>query len=43
VTSAAQLGSVIRQQRPGDTVNVVVNRDGTEVPVRATLSEGPTS
>jgi putative serine protease PepD len=43
VESAAQLGNVIRQRRPGDTVTVVVNRDGEEVSVRATLSEGPTS
>jgi putative serine protease PepD len=43
VESAAQLGNVIRQRRPGDTVTVVVHRDGGEMSVRATLSEGPTT
>jgi S1-C subfamily serine protease len=43
VDSAAQLGNVIRQYRPGDTVTVVVDRGGTEVSVQARLSEGPTS
>ena len=43
VDSAAQLGSVVRQYRPGDKVTVVVNRDGTELSVEATLSEGPTN
>jgi len=43
VDSSAQLGSVVRLYRPGDTVSVVVDRNGTEVSLRATLSEGPTS
>jgi putative serine protease PepD len=43
VDSAAQLGSVVRRYRPGDKVTVVVDRDGTELSVEATLSEGPTS
>ncbi len=43
VDSSAQLGSVVRQYRPGDTVSVVVDRDGTELSLEAKLSEGPTS
>ena len=43
VDSSAQLGSVVRRYRPGDTVSVVVDRDGTEVSLGARLSEGPTS
>ncbi len=43
VDSAAQLGNMIRQYRPGDRVRLSVNRDGSEVTVEATLSEGPTS
>ena len=43
VASSAQLGSVVRLYRPGDTVSVAVDRDGTGVSLRATLSEGPTS
>ena len=34
---------LVRQYRPGDKVTVVVNRDGTELSVEATLSEGPTN
>jgi S1-C subfamily serine protease len=43
IESAASLGSVVRLSKPGDTVTVVVDRDGTEVPVTAKLSEGPSS
>jgi S1-C subfamily serine protease len=43
VDTAAKLGSVVRQYKPGDKVTVVVNRDGSEVTLQATLGEGPTS
>jgi S1-C subfamily serine protease len=43
VDSAAQLGNSVRQYRPGDRVRLSVNRDGDEITVEATLSEGPTT
>ena len=43
VDSSDQLGSVVRLSRPGDTVSVTVDRDGTELSLEAKLSEGPTS
>ncbi len=43
VTSGAALGGVIRQYKPGDEVDITVNRAGTTVTLHATLGEAPTS
>ncbi|HEX9505737.1 MAG TPA: trypsin-like peptidase domain-containing protein [Acidimicrobiia bacterium] len=42
VSSAAELGGVVRQYKPGDAVDIVLERDGKQVTVTATLSEAPT-
>jgi S1-C subfamily serine protease len=43
VTSAASLGNVIRQYKPGDKVEIKVDRDGDTKAFTATLGEAPTS
>jgi S1-C subfamily serine protease len=43
VTSAASLGGAIRQHRPGDEVEIELDRRGDTVKVRAKLGEAPTS
>jgi S1-C subfamily serine protease len=43
VTSAASLGGLIRQHRPGDDVEIQLDRLGTPVTVHATLGEAPNS
>ena len=43
ITSAASLGGVIRQHKPGDEVEIELDRDGDSVTVHATLAEAPTS
>jgi putative serine protease PepD len=43
IDSAAALGGVIRQHRPGDEVDIEVDRKGESVTVHATLGEAPTS
>jgi S1-C subfamily serine protease len=43
VTSAASLGGMIRQYRPGDDVEVKVDRRGDSVTVHVTLGEAPNS
>ena len=43
IASAAALGGVIRQHKPGDEVEIELNRTGDSVTVHATLSEAPTS
>ena len=43
ITSAASLGGVIRQHKPGDEVEIELDRDGESVTVHATLAEAPTS
>jgi S1-C subfamily serine protease len=43
ITSAAALGGVIRQYKPGDEVEIEVDRGGDTVKLHATLGEAPTS
>jgi putative serine protease PepD len=43
VNSAAALGGVIRQHRPGDDVVIALDRKGESVTVHATLTETPSS
>jgi len=43
IVSAAALGGVIRQHKPGDEVEIELDRKGESVTVRATLTEAPTS
>ncbi len=43
VTSAASLGGAIREHKPGDEVEIELDRDGESVTVHATLAEAPTS
>jgi S1-C subfamily serine protease len=43
VSSAAALGSIIRQYLPGDRVEIEVDRDGDSVTVHAKLGEAPSS
>jgi putative serine protease PepD len=43
VTSAAALGGMIREHRPGDQVEVGIDRKGDHVDVQAKLGEVPTS
>jgi S1-C subfamily serine protease len=43
ITSAAALGGVIRQHKPGDEVEIELDRKGDSVTVHATLNEAPTS
>jgi S1-C subfamily serine protease len=43
IASAAALGGAIRQHKPGDEVEIEIDRDGESVTVRATLSESPSS
>jgi len=41
IDSSADVLTAVRSHRPGDTVNVVINRDGEEITVEATLVERP--
>jgi S1-C subfamily serine protease len=41
VTEASDVQALVRGQRPGDTVDVVVNRDGAQRTLQATLTERP--
>jgi serine protease Do len=41
VTEAAQVQTLVRTHRPGDTIEVVVFRSGSQVTLRATLTERP--
>jgi serine protease Do len=43
VSSAADLGNIVRQYRPGDKVDVVLDRDGKSMTVTARLGEAPSS
>jgi S1-C subfamily serine protease len=43
VTSAASLGNAIRLHKPGDQVEISVDRRASAVTVQATLTEGPDS
>jgi S1-C subfamily serine protease len=43
ITSAAELGGVIRKYLPGDRVQIEVDRGGNSKTVTATLEEGPNS
>jgi len=43
VASAAALGGVIRQHKPGDEVTIELDRKGDSITVHATLGEAPTS
>jgi S1-C subfamily serine protease len=43
VTGAASLGNVIRLYKPGDKVEIKVDRDGDTKTLTATLGEAPTS
>jgi S1-C subfamily serine protease len=43
ITSAAALGSVIRQYLPGDRVDIELDRHGNSVTVHAKLGEAPSS
>jgi S1-C subfamily serine protease len=43
ITSAAELGGVIRKYLPGDKVQIEVDRGGDSKTVTATLEEGPNS
>jgi putative serine protease PepD len=43
VNSAAALGSIIRQYKPGDEVELEINRDGDSRTTRVTLGETPRS
>jgi S1-C subfamily serine protease len=43
IASAAALGGVIRQHKPGDEVEILLDRKGDSVTVHATLNEAPTS
>jgi S1-C subfamily serine protease len=43
IASAAALGGAIRQHKPGDEVEIELDRKGQSVTVHATLTEAPTS
>jgi S1-C subfamily serine protease len=43
ITSAASLGGAIREHKPGDEVEIELDRDGESITVHATLAETPTS
>ncbi|MFI5052911.1 MAG: S1C family serine protease, partial [Acidimicrobiia bacterium] len=43
VGSAAELGGVVRQHKPGDSVEIELDRNGKKVTVTATLTEAPSS
>jgi putative serine protease PepD len=43
IASAAALGGAIRQHKPGDEVEIEIDRDGESITVHATLAEAPTS
>jgi S1-C subfamily serine protease len=43
ITSAASLGGAIRQFRPGDEVEIELDRRGERITVRVVLGEAPTS
>jgi S1-C subfamily serine protease len=43
VASAAELGGIVRQYRPGNQVDIVLDRNGKTVTVTATLGEAPSS
>ena len=43
IASAAALGGVIRQHKPGDEVEIEIDRQGESITVHATLTEAPTS
>jgi S1-C subfamily serine protease len=43
ITSAAALGSVIRQFKPGDEVEIEIDRQGESVTVHAKLTEAPSA
>jgi putative serine protease PepD len=43
IASAAALGGAIRQHKPGDEVEIEIDRDGESITVHATLTEAPTS
>jgi len=43
IASAAALGGVIRQHKPGDEVEIELDRKGDSLTVHATLTEAPTS
>jgi putative serine protease PepD len=43
IASAAALGGAIREHKPGDEVEIEIDRDGESITVRATLTEAPTS
>jgi S1-C subfamily serine protease len=43
IPSAAALGGAIRQHKPGDEVEIEIDRQGERITVRATLTEAPTS
>jgi S1-C subfamily serine protease len=43
IASAAALGGAIRQHKPGDEVEIEIDRDGERITVHATLGEAPTS
>jgi putative serine protease PepD len=43
IDSAAKLGGVVREHKPGDHVTIVVDRSGKQVTLTATLGEAPTS
>jgi S1-C subfamily serine protease len=42
VSSAAALGAVVRAHKPGDTVDLVIDRDGNRSTLSVTLAESPT-
>ena len=41
IKESADVQTAVRSHRPGDTVTVVVHRDGERVTLDATLSERP--
>jgi S1-C subfamily serine protease len=43
IGSAAELGNVVRQHRPGDKVELTLDRGGKKVTVNVTLGEAPSS
>jgi putative serine protease PepD len=43
IANAAALGNVVRQHRPGDKVELTLDRGGKKVTVTATLGEAPSS
>ena len=41
ITSADQFVSTVQSHQPGDTISVVVDRDGTQLPISVTLGTNP--